>query len=188
VLAGNDVFPRGLMESYLRRYWEGLGLTQDEFLALGTLGSDSHDFNMTVLGLRMADRRNGVSHLHASVCRNMWHGVWPELKEEEVPILSVTNGVHTATWMSAPMQALLDQHLGAEKYERTGDRTGQRNGHRERPWDTRVGTVELQVPRVRVRELVTVQAPGGVDHVAGVGLVDLGCIVVRCHGMSPFFG
>ena len=49
----------------------------------------------------------------------------------------------------ALMELEVDQHLGAEKYERTAERTGQRNGYRERTWDTRVGTIELQVPRVR---------------------------------------
>ena len=49
----------------------------------------------------------------------------------------------------ALMELELTQHLGAERYERTAERTGQRNGYRERQWDTRVGTVELQVPRVR---------------------------------------
>jgi transposase-like protein len=50
-------------------------------------------------------------------------------------------------------QTLMDlevsQHLRAEKHERTAERTGQRNGYRPRQWDTRVGTIELQVPRVR---------------------------------------
>jgi transposase-like protein len=49
----------------------------------------------------------------------------------------------------ALMELEVTHHLGAERYERTGQRTGQRNGYRERPWDTRVGTLELQVPRVR---------------------------------------
>src|SRR5687768_10538619 len=47
------------------------------------------------------------------------------------------------------MELEVAQHLGAEKHERTPGRTGQRNGYRERPWDTPVGTVELRVPRVR---------------------------------------
>jgi transposase-like protein len=49
----------------------------------------------------------------------------------------------------ALMELEVTHHLGAERYERTGERTGQRNGYRERPWDTRVGTIDLQVPRVR---------------------------------------
>src|SRR5215831_14143522 len=52
-------------------------------------------------------------------------------------------------WAEALMQMELEQHLGAERHERTPERTGYRNGTRERTWDTRVGTIELQVPRVR---------------------------------------
>jgi len=47
------------------------------------------------------------------------------------------------------MEMELAEHIGAERHERTADRTGYRNGYRERPWDTRVGTIELKVPRVR---------------------------------------
>src|SRR5262245_11245929 len=49
----------------------------------------------------------------------------------------------------ALMELEVTHHLGADRYERTAERTGQRNGYRERPWDTRVGTIDLQVPRVR---------------------------------------
>ncbi len=49
----------------------------------------------------------------------------------------------------ALMEVEVSQHLGAERHERSGERTGYRNGYRERPWDTRVGTLELRVPRVR---------------------------------------
>src|SRR3954463_15562930 len=47
------------------------------------------------------------------------------------------------------MELELADHVGAERHERTLERTGYRNGYRERPWDTRVGSIELQVPRVR---------------------------------------
>src|SRR5215218_6122132 len=49
----------------------------------------------------------------------------------------------------ALMEVEVSQHLGAERYERTAERAGQRNGYREREWDTRVGTIDLKVPRVR---------------------------------------
>jgi transposase-like protein len=47
------------------------------------------------------------------------------------------------------MEVEVSQHLGAERHERSSERTGQRNGYRERQWNTRVGSIELQVPRVR---------------------------------------
>ena len=114
VPAGNDVFSRVLMEACFHRYWESLGLSEDEFLALGTLASHSQDFNMTVLGLRMADRRNGVSQLHAAICRRMWHGVWPEAREDEVPICAVTNGVHVPTWLAPEMAELYEKYVSTE--------------------------------------------------------------------------
>jgi putative transposase len=49
----------------------------------------------------------------------------------------------------ALMEVEVSQHLGAERHERTAERSVQRNGYREREWDTRVGTIELRVPRVR---------------------------------------
>jgi putative transposase len=49
----------------------------------------------------------------------------------------------------ALMELEVTQYVGAERHERTPERTGQRNGYREREWDTRVGTLELRVPRVR---------------------------------------
>jgi starch phosphorylase len=78
VPAGNDAFDHSLVEKYLQHYWGSLGLDRDAFLKLGTQDSDSTAFNMTVLGLRMSQYRNGVSKLHGAVCRRMWHGLWPD--------------------------------------------------------------------------------------------------------------
>jgi starch phosphorylase len=67
---------------------------------------------MPLLALRMAYRSNGVSKLHGEVARGMWQGYWPGIPREEVPILHVTNGIHTRTWTSPTMTDLLDQYLG----------------------------------------------------------------------------
>ena len=114
VPAGNDVFPRPLVEHYFNPFWESLTLTAEEFLSLGKFRLDNQDFNMTVLGLKMAGRRNGVSQLHTGVCRHMWNGVWPELKEEEVPICSVTNGVHVPTWLAPEMAKLYENYVSTD--------------------------------------------------------------------------
>ena len=66
---------------------------------------------MTVLGLKMAHRRNGVSQLHASVCHRMWQGVWPELAESKVPISNVTNGIHVSTWLAHEMANLYQKYV-----------------------------------------------------------------------------
>ncbi|MBC8511951.1 MAG: alpha-glucan family phosphorylase [Dehalococcoidia bacterium] len=121
VPAGNDVFSLDLMEGYFHRYWGSLGLDRDAFFSLGVQESDNVVFNMTVLGLRMADLRNGVSQLHGGVCRRMWHCLWPDVEEKDVPIGSVTNGVHVPTWLAPQTARLYERHLGHDWLERHDD-------------------------------------------------------------------
>ncbi|MCX6551667.1 MAG: alpha-glucan family phosphorylase, partial [Acidobacteria bacterium] len=75
-------------------------------------------FNMTALAMRTAAAVNAVSQLHGEVTRRMWAGLWPGVPEQEIPIRSVTNGVHTPTWLSAQTVRLFDQFLGPEWRER----------------------------------------------------------------------
>ncbi|MBT1074801.1 glycosyltransferase family 1 protein [Geobacter grbiciae] len=112
--AGIDHFPPDLLEKYLGRYYRFLGLSRDEFLALGRINpKNSHEaFCMAVLALKLADHANGVSQLHGEVSRLMWKNLWPELPDEHIPITSVTNGVHTKTWLSNEMAGLLTRYLG----------------------------------------------------------------------------
>jgi starch phosphorylase len=114
VPAGNDMFPVALIEKYFARYWQQLELGRDEFLGLGRVNpSDQNEpFCMTVLALRLAAYANGVSRLHGSVSRRMWSGVWPEVPVDEVPIGSITNGIHTLSMVSRDMAALYDRYLG----------------------------------------------------------------------------
>ena len=121
VPAGNDSFPHALVEKCLHRYWSSLGLGRDAFLKLGTQESDNATFNMTVLGLRMANQRNGVSQLHGMVCRQMWHCLWPDVEEKDVPICSVTNGIHVPTWVTPQMARLYEKYLGADWVARHDD-------------------------------------------------------------------
>ena len=67
---------------------------------------------MTVLAIRLANITNGVSKLHGSVSRKMWKNIWPELPDAEMPITSITNGVHTHSWLSPDMAQLYDRYLG----------------------------------------------------------------------------
>ena len=120
VPAGNDVFPVELVEKYLHGYWESMGLSREEFLQLGQSSSEEATFNMTVLGLKMAEHRNAVSQLHGRVTRKMWHGLWPEVKEDEVPISHITNGVHVPTWVAPEMGQLYDKYLGTDASQPTG--------------------------------------------------------------------
>jgi len=114
VPAGNDVFPVEMIDRYFSAYWPQLGLSRQEFLSLGRVDPSNGDenFSMTVLALKLASRRNGVSQLHARVSRAMWSGIWPDIPPSEAPITGITNGVHTHTWVADGMGALFDRHLG----------------------------------------------------------------------------
>jgi starch phosphorylase len=114
VEAGIDHFPADLLERYFGKYYRLLGLSRDEFLGLGRQNPKNSQevFCMAVLALKLAGHANGVSELHGEVSRKMWKNTWPELPEEQLPLSSITNGVHTRTWMSNHMASLLVRYLG----------------------------------------------------------------------------
>ncbi|SHN79190.1 starch phosphorylase [Geodermatophilus obscurus] len=93
VPAGIDRFPRALIE----RYFAGFGVPLDQLIPLGA-EEDPTKFNMAHMGLRLGQRANGVSRLHGHVSRSMFRGLWPGFDEGDVPISSITNGVHAPTW------------------------------------------------------------------------------------------
>ena len=113
VEAGHDYFSPDQMNRYFGAYAGRLGISWDEFLGLGRTGPNDHgDFCMTVLALRLASYRNGVSRLHGEVSRRMWQGLWPGVPQEEIPIQHITNGVHFRSWTSLEMNQLYDRYLG----------------------------------------------------------------------------
>ncbi len=116
VPAGNDRFPPELMQQYFDSYAKDMGLAFKVFMALGreTPQDDSEPFCMPVLALRLSRFNNGVSRLHGRVSRKMWHKVWSQLPEDDVPIGSVTNGVHAPTWVAPPLGLLYDRYLGTD--------------------------------------------------------------------------
>jgi starch phosphorylase len=93
VPAGIDRFPRALIE----RYFAGFGVPLEHLIPLGA-EEDPTKFNMAHMGLRLGQRANGVSRLHGHVSRTMFRGLWPGFDESDVPIGSITNGVHAPTW------------------------------------------------------------------------------------------
>ena len=113
VPAGIDRFPRALIETYFGGWAAECGITVDDLMALGHRPGDAADerFNMAVMGLRLAGRSNAVSKLHGEVSRSMFADLWPDLPDHDVPIGSVTNGVHAGTWVSADMTDLLSRHV-----------------------------------------------------------------------------
>jgi starch phosphorylase len=114
VPAGNDVFSTQLVEHYFGHTLGGLKIDRHDFLALGKqhAADPNEPFGMTVLALRLSNVSNGVSALHGSVSRKMWKAIWPELPDTEVPITSITNGIHTQSWVSPDLGQLYDRYLG----------------------------------------------------------------------------
>ncbi|HKS91961.1 MAG TPA: alpha-glucan family phosphorylase, partial [Tepidiformaceae bacterium] len=114
VAAGIDLFTPELVEQELGPYYTGMGLDKHTFIGLGR--ADAHDehepFSMALLGLRLSGHSNGVSRVHGVVSRKLWADAWPELPEEDVPIGSVTNGVHLPTWVNHDVGCLYDRTIG----------------------------------------------------------------------------
>src|SRR4051794_11800920 len=124
VPAGIDRFPRPLMEKYFSGWAAECGVTMDELMAVGHEPGDAPDapFNMAVMGLRLAGRSNAVAKLHGDVSRSMFSALWPGVPVDEVPITSVTNGVHASSWVSSAMQDLLERAVLPEWHEADADR------------------------------------------------------------------
>ncbi|NKI45319.1 alpha-glucan family phosphorylase [Streptomyces physcomitrii] len=120
VPAGIDRFETALVARHFGPEAELPGIETGHVLALGTEtgeGADPGVFNMAVMGLRLARRANGVSQLHGRVSREMFAGLWPGFDAEEVPITSITNGVHAPTWTAPEVRALGARGIGAERVE-----------------------------------------------------------------------
>ncbi|MDF2574493.1 MAG: hypothetical protein K0S05_1405 [Agromyces sp.] len=114
VPAGIDRFDRGLVERYLTSSLLP-GVEPADALALGVepgAEPETSAFNMAVMGLRLAQHANGVSKLHGEVSRRMFGDLWPGFDAEEVPITSITNGVHAPTWTDPALVGLAESTLG----------------------------------------------------------------------------
>lgn len=122
VPAGHDVFTHEQLERCSGPVWQEMGIDRERFLRLGYDPQRDHAvFHMTAMAIRLSGRVNGVAARHGRVTRGIWRALWPDRDAEAVPIRHVTNGVHLATWMAHPVQALLDEHLDAGWKEWTGD-------------------------------------------------------------------
>ncbi|WP_369183127.1 alpha-glucan family phosphorylase [Streptomyces sp. Y1] len=120
VPAGIDRFDRELVARHFGGDAALPGVPADQVLALGAEtwpGGDPKLFNMAAMGLRLAQRANGVSTLHGEVSRAMFNGLWPGFDAAEVPITSVTNGVHAATWIDPAVVRLGAAEIGADRAE-----------------------------------------------------------------------
>ena len=114
VPAGNDIFEISLVEKYFKDYWDNLGITKQEFFQLGmkpNAKSDTTGFNMGILALKVAGKKNGVSKLHGAVSRELFGEVWPNIAANESPITYVTNGIHTCSWLASNLKKLYNRYL-----------------------------------------------------------------------------
>ncbi|HEY1771302.1 MAG TPA: alpha-glucan family phosphorylase [Chthoniobacterales bacterium] len=113
VPAGNDAFPREMMLRYFGDFAAELQIPFDELFRFGQTSTEPiASFSMTILALRMSRHANGVSKLHGAVSQSLWKDVWAGVPAHEVPITSITNGIHTKTWMAPEFSALYHKYLG----------------------------------------------------------------------------
>ncbi len=114
VKAGLDEFEVDLMDKYFGGYFPHLGINRRQFLALGRMlpDDDNEPFKMPVLAIKLSSYLNGVSKLHGQISREVWGSLWPGLPAREVPIISITNGIHLRTWLSDEVSSLYDRYLG----------------------------------------------------------------------------
>jgi starch phosphorylase len=116
VPAGIDRFPRELVAQHLDAI---PGVVTEKVMGLGA-EEDPEMFNMAHMGLRLGGRANGVSLLHGQVSREMFAELWPGFDSSEVPITSVTNGVHGPSWMSREILEIAEREVGVEVMELGG--------------------------------------------------------------------
>jgi starch phosphorylase len=120
VPAGNELFDAWLVQRNVGALVQRCGFTWDEFVALGRTTPGESGFGLTPFALRTSAYANGVSELHGEVSREMWQGLWPERSVDDVPIGSVTNGVHSRTWIADELDALLgsEEDMGTPDFAR----------------------------------------------------------------------
>ena len=119
VPAGNEAFDLKLVENYLADNIKSLNMSFEQFADFAKT-SDSADFSLSVLAIKFAKHLNGVSKLHSIVSKEMWHLIYPDIYEDEMPIDAITNGVHIHSWISRQMSRLFDRYIGFD-YEHSAD-------------------------------------------------------------------
>ncbi|MEV7614866.1 alpha-glucan family phosphorylase [Streptomyces sp. NPDC089799] len=179
VPAGIDRFDRALLARHFGEGGELAGVPVDRILQLGAEsypGGDPGVFNMAVMGLRLAQRANGVSTLHGAVSREMFAGLWPGFDPADVPITSVTNGVHAPTWVAPEVMRLGARQIGAGRTEDALSVGGSQRWDAvadipdQDVWDLRRGLREQLVQEVRERLRVSWRQRGA--GAAELGWVD----------------
>ena len=120
--AGNERFSLESMEAYFKPYIQTVGISWQTLVNMGRFeGSERNVFEMTVLALKYSMKANGVSALHGVVSRHMWQEGWQGVPVAEIPISSVTNGIHVPSYAGPAMRPLLQKYLGEGWQELTPD-------------------------------------------------------------------
>jgi starch phosphorylase len=116
VAAGNESFSLPLMNKYFHRFCDECGIELSQLLNLGLQTGARREkfFSMTVMALRLSTASNGVSQLHGQVSRMLWKHLWPEIPEAESPIMAITNGIHSESWVAPEMMELFEHYLGED--------------------------------------------------------------------------
>ncbi len=122
IAAGSDYFEPGLVWDLLNPYLNEVGISFDRFMDLGRQrpGDPREKLCTTYAALRLADQSAGVSRLHGAVSRRLWKDAWRGLPEIQVPIGSVTNGVHMPTWIAPAIRDLLRRYVGPDWWDLDG--------------------------------------------------------------------
>jgi starch phosphorylase len=125
VKAGLDEFRVELMDKYFGGYFPKLGINRKRFLGLGRIlpDDDGEPFKMPILALRLSSYTNGVSQLHGQISRGIWGSLWPGIPRNEVPIISITNGIHIKNWVSDEIDSLYEKYLGLNWADEAMDRS-----------------------------------------------------------------
>ncbi|HEY0366784.1 MAG TPA: alpha-glucan family phosphorylase [Pyrinomonadaceae bacterium] len=162
VAAGNDEFDAALvLRAFGPGYFRELGLTEDEFLALGRVdpANKLERYGLTPLAIRMCRSTNGVSRKHGDVSRALWQKLFPGKTLEQVPITYITNGVHAPTWMSPPLRYLVEHHIGHDWDAKLRDQKAWAEAIASIPdeelWDAHVRLKERLVAFIRQRSKQT---------------------------------
>ncbi|MEL6527470.1 MAG: alpha-glucan family phosphorylase, partial [Chloroflexota bacterium] len=112
VSAGLERFGFDLIDEHFTEYMRELGMSREAFIDLGREDMGDYElFSMSVMALKFSYGANGVAALHGEVSRAMWQWMFPGVPTDEVPITSITNGIHVQTWTSREMGSLYDRYL-----------------------------------------------------------------------------
>ena len=122
VPAGNESFQMELVEQYLADEIKKIGMNFNEFKKYAIVPNDENNFSLGALAIRFSKYINGVSQLHAKVSRKMWNPLFQNTSIEKTPIIGITNGVHTKTWVTPQIQKLYQNNIfkssDKEKFDR----------------------------------------------------------------------